>query len=660
VANTLMDALFGGVLAGRTRVVATHRLDFARRADRVVVLEAGRILAVGPFDEIAARMPELLPAVAEVADDVNAAATEPGQEVAEEVAGESAQPVRSGKVSTETYRRYLRVLTPGVLLLVLIGLALLGQAVLAGSFFWLGRWTDSAGQDTVLYAAVFAGIGLLTLVLDRSLFTFGFSRGVQAGRTLHGSMLRRVLHAPLSFFDRNPSGRVLTRFSADMGTVDLELPEYTMDTLRVAVGMIIPLLALALTSPMTLIFTPLVLAVYLRWQRRTRSSTVEASRLSKQATEPVVSLLSEVVEGVTSIEGRAARMQGYQRAFLARVRTAHYADYTVNSLSRHFNLRLDLLGAAVLLGYASLLVTQGGVGAGLAGVGLTFVYTLTGTLAMSLLTVYTMDLALASFERVHDYTLLPTERTDGAAAPQGWPSKGDVHFDGVVLRYEAGRPPALNDVSLHAPGGAKTGIVGRTGSGKSSLFAVLMRFVDIEQGRVVVDGVDVSTLRLRDLRAKIAMIPQDPVLLPGTLRANLDPYQAFSDAEIGTVLDKVGLGGKLAALPGGLDHPVTAGGAQLSAGERQLLCLGRALLHRAKIVLIDEATSNLDAETDAQIQRTLESELAGTTVLCIAHRRDTLSNADHVVMLDAGRVARVEAAERPEQPDRLGSAVLAR
>ena len=647
VATTVMDALFSDVLADRTRIVATHRLDFARRADRVVVLDAGRVIAVGRFEEIAADLPDLVPAMAEVAQDPAAPVAAAVIETAAEVEAEPVEAMRSGKVTNDTYRNYLRVLTPGLLLVALIGLALLGQGVLGASSFWLGQWTDSAGDDTLLYASVFAGIALLMLVVDRGLFTFGFSRGVKAGQTLHGSMLRNVLRSPLSFFDKNPSGRILTRFSSDMATIDLELPEYTMDTLGIAVGLVIPLLALAVTSPMSLIFTPLVLAVYFHWQKRTRSSTVEASRLAKQATEPVLSLLSEVVEGVTSIEGREARTRGYERAFLARARAAHYADYTVNSLSRHFNLRLDLLGAAVLLGYASLLVVQGGVGAGSAGVGLSFVYMMTETLAMSLLTVYTMDLALASFERVHDYTRLPTERTDGVAAPQGWPSTGEVRFEGVTLRYEPGRPPALDEVSFHAPAGVKTGIVGRTGSGKSSLFTALMRFVDCEHGTITIDGVDVSTLRLRDLRSTIAVIPQDPVLLPGTLRENLDPYRTFSDAEITDVLAKVGLGGKLAALPDGLAYPITAGGAQLSSGERQLLCLGRALLHRTKVVLIDEATSNLDAETDAQIQRTLESELAGATILCIAHRRDTLSNADNVVLLDAGRVAEVVPAAVP-------------
>lgn len=559
VANTILDALFSDVLAGQTRIVATHRLDFARRADRVVVLDAGRVAAVGRFDEIAAQMPELLPTVADPSEGETVAEA-PTVEAAMEVAATPPRPVRNGKVLSETYRSYLRVLTPGMLLVVLIALAVLGQGVLGVSSFWLGLWTERAGENTLLYAGVFAGIGLLTLVLDRSLFTFGFSRGVKAGMTLHGAMLRQVMRAPLSFFDKNSSGHILTRFSADTETIDLELPEYTMDTLKIAVGMVIPLLALAVTSPVTLIFTPLVLLLYFRWQRRTRSSTVEASRLSKQAKEPVVSLLTEAIEGVASIEGRGLRVKGYEGAFRARVQTAHHADYTVNSLSRHFNLRLDLVGAAVLFGFAALLVVQGGVGAGSAGVGISFVYTLIETLAMSLLTVQTMDLALASFERVHDYTLLPTERRDGAPAPKEWPSTGDIRFEGVTLRYGEGNTAALDNVSFHAPAGEKVGIVGRTGSGKSSLFSALLRFVDCEKGKILVDGIDVATLRLQDLRSKIEVIPQDPVLLPGTLRENLDPFQAFSDAEIDVALEKVSLATKLLALPDGLEHTITGVG----------------------------------------------------------------------------------------------------
>ncbi|MGN9779206.1 ATP-binding cassette domain-containing protein [Micromonospora sp. H33] len=648
VAGTILESLLEDVLAGRTRIVATHRLDVARRADRVVVLDGGRVVAAGPFDEVAARMPELLPAVAAEAAPQPEVDGAPLDEVAEEVAEEPAEAVRTGRVGTRTYRRYLRVLTPGALVVVLLGLAVGGQAVLGGSSFWLGWWTESAGEDTLFYAGVFAAIGLLALVLDRGLFSFAFARGVTAGQSLHNSMLHRVFRAPLSFFDRNPSGRVLARFSSDMETIDLELPETTMDTLRVAVGLVVPLAALALTSPLILLAAPLLLVLFLRWQRLTRASTVQASRLSKQANEPLLALLTEAVEGVTSIEGRDARVRGYQAAFRGRVRTAHHADYTVNSLSRHFNLRLDLLGATVLLAYGVLIVVQGGIGAGLAGVGISFVYALMEALAMSLMTVQMMDLALASFERVDDYTKLPVERTDGRPAPAGWPTAGDIRFADVTLRYSDGAPPALDGVSFHATAGSKVGIVGRTGSGKSSLFTALLRFVEPERGRVVVDGVDTATLRLADLRTAVEVVPQDPVLLPGTLRDNLDPAGAYPDAAINAVLTKVGLADRLLGPDGGLDRTVSAGGGQLSAGERQLLCLARALLRDAKVVLIDEATSNLDAESDARIQRLLSVDLAGATVLTIAHRRETLVGADLVVTLDGGRVVRVTGPDRPE------------
>ncbi|MFE6764958.1 ATP-binding cassette domain-containing protein [Streptomyces sp. NPDC057689] len=645
VAVRIMNALFSELLAGRTRIVATHRLDLARRADRVIVLDGGRVAAVGAFDEIQARMPELLPeAHADAAERAAAEAADAAEDAAEaeaDTADETDEAVRSGSVLRDTYRGYLRVLTPGVLLLALVGLAVAGQGMLGASSFWLGRWTEHTDADTALYAGVFAGIGLLTLVLDRTLFTFGFSRGVKAGKTLHDSMLARVLRAPLSFFEKNSSGRVLTRFSADTETVDLELPEYTMDTLKIAVGMVIPLLLLVFTSPVTAVFTPVVLLVYLRWQRRTRSSTVEASRLAKQAKEPVIALLTEAIEGVASIEGREARVKGYEATFRARAQAAHHADYTVNSLSRHFNLRLDLMGALVLFGYAALLVVQGGIGAGYAGVGISFVYMLIETLAMSLMTVQMMDLALASYERVHDYTQLEVESEAGVAAPEGWPSAGDIRFEDVTLRYEPGAPAALDGITFQAPAGRRTGIEGRTGSGKSSLFTALLRFTECERGRILIDGVDVATLRPSDLRARIETIPQDPVLLPGTLRENLDPYGTFTDAELESALEKVGLAGKLLALPEGLAHVVTSGGARLSTGERQLLCLARALLRRARIVLIDEATASLDAETDARIRRTFETELKDATVLVIAHRRDVLLDAARIVRLDGGRVARI-------------------
>jgi len=644
VASVIIEDLLTGLLAGSTRVVATHRLDLARRADRVVLLDGGRVVAAGTYAEVAAVAPELLTqaeAVAAKAEELEDEAPDEAETDLDE--DEIDEPGRTGRVTARTYRDYLRVLTPGALVFVLFGLSLLAQGVVGASSFWLGSWTDNPGKDTTMYTVVFVALGLASVVLDRGLYTFFFWRGVKAGQTLHNSMLGRVLRAPMRFFDRNSSGRVLARFSADMETIDLELPEYAMDTLGIAVGMFVPVVALALLSVPTLVITPLIVIVYLRWQQRTRNSTVAVSRLAKQANEPMLELLAEAVEGVGSIEGRATRVDGYEAAFGKRVRTAHYADYTVNSLSRFFNLRLDLLGSVVLFGYAALLVARGGLAGGTAGAGISFAYALIDTLAMSLMTIQTTDLALASFERVFDYTKLETETEDGAPAPAGWPAAGEVSFQDVTLRYSDEGAPALAGVSFTAAAGRKTGIVGRTGSGKSSLFSALLRFVDRQDGVIAIDGVDVAGLRLRDLRSRIALIPQDPVLLPGTVRENLDPYGSLPDERLLAVLAEVGLETRISTLPGGLDAVLQSGGA-LSAGERQLLCLCRALLDDAKLVLIDEATANLDAETDALIQGTLARELAEATVLCIAHRRDTLADADSVVTLDAGRVANVEVA----------------
>lgn len=638
VAATIRDRLLCGLLADRTRVVATHRLDLARLADRVVVLDQGRVVAFGPFEEVTRSTPGLLTGVARPAGLVEEA--NPTPEVAAEPEP-SDKPQLRGGIAGSTYRRYFSVLTPGRLLVVLLGLALLAAAFLNGSSLWLGYWTERPDRDTVLYALVFAGLGLTSLGMDRALFAFAFTRGVATGQQVHRQMLTRVLHSPLEFFDHNPSGRVLTRFSSDMESVDLELPRHTIDLVRVVVGFAVPALALAALGPATIVLIVLVVLAYLRLQRRTRSSTVAVSRLAKAAREPVTSMLTEVIEGVTSIQGRPARMAGYEHSFIERVRTAQHADYTVNSLSRYFNIRLDVLSGLVLSGAAAVLVVQD-VGPGVAGAGLTFAYALVGSLSMGLLGLRMMDLSLASFERIDAYTRLPTEPRDGAAAPAGWPDRGVVRFEGVVMRYRPDAPPALDDVSFEIPGGSKVGIVGRTGSGKSSLFATLLRFVEAESGTVTIDGLDIASLRLEDLRAEVVVVPQDPVLLPGTLRENLDPFYRFSDAQVVEALEKIGLGCRFGADTSMLEN-VPINGTTFSAGERQLVCLARAILHRARVVLIDEATSSLDAQTDELIQRTLGTELADATVLCIAHRRSTLDDADLVLTLDGGRVADIAA-----------------
>lgn len=236
--------------------------------------------------------------------------------------------------------------------------------------------------------------------------------------------------------------------------------------------------------------------------------------------------------------------------------------------------------------------------------------------------------------------------------PEDWPSKGEIRIEGAVMSYRPGLEPALAGVDLVIPGGSKVGIAGRTGSGKSTLMLCLFRLYELDAGRILIDGLDIARIPLHTLRGRLCLVPQDPVCFAGTLRSNLDPFQEFPETEIWEALDAAGLKEWSESRPGGLEYKVTEFGGNLSQGQRQQLCLARAVLRRPNLLLLDEATSAMDQGTDAQLQETLTREFRDSTVLTIAHRLNTIMHSDQIVLLRQGKVAEIGTPEGLlERPD---------
>jgi ABC-type multidrug transport system fused ATPase/permease subunit len=655
----LVERLLFGRFRHATRVVVTHRLAHLARFDRVVYVAHGRLVAQGRPTELLrdcadfrafwahAHAPEPVQALAESAapKHLHLLQVEPGAgRVTED------EDRATGAVRWSVYLEYLRALV-GPRGFTLFG-ALLFAVMLVAALpvlqrIWLARFTDrelhASPENAVL---IFGALGAAVLVCSIGQRFLWLFRAAAAGRTIHDQALRGVLGAPLRFFDSTPTGRILNRFARDLEAVDDELSWSIEQSARTLASTAASLLLIVTVVPVLLCVALPVLALYVRVQRDYRNSAREARRLESIARSPRYAHFKELVTGLDVIHGfgREAFFMDRFYAILEHYQRMHWCSIQLN---RWFGTRMGLIGGTVSLATSVAIVIMaraGALGAGTAGLVMSFALSLWGALNWTVRALSEVETFMTQAERLQHYTRLPSEPlTTAAALPAEarWPVRGAIEFRDVALRYAPHLPRVLDGVSFRVEAGSKVGIIGRTGSGKSTLFQALFRIVELERGTIWVDGVDVRSIPLPRLRRAVAIIPQDPTLFAGTIRSNLDRFGTCSDEEIWAALRRVHLEDAIRALPGGLDAAVAEHGHNFSQGQRQLLCMGRAILTRARVIVLDEATASVDVRTDRLIQETVRSELRGMTVLVIAHRLDTIADSDLIIELAEGRVVRV-------------------
>ncbi|XP_066442933.1 ATP-binding cassette sub-family C member 3 [Eleutherodactylus coqui] len=552
----------------------------------------------------------------------------------------------TGRVKVTVFWQYIKAVGLAVALFICL-LYSCQNALAIGANVWLSDWTNEevingTQQNTPRRIGVYATLGLMQGVLVMtSSFTLAMA-GIGAARKLHTSLLDNKMHTPQSFYDTTPIGRIINRFSKDIYVIDEVIPPTILMFLSTFFTSISTMIVIVSSTPLfAVVIIPLAF-IYFFVQRFYVATSRQLKRLESVSRSPIYSHFSETITGASII-----RAYGRQSSFIAL--SDHKVDENQKSYypgivsNRWLGIRVEFVGNCVVL-FAGLFAVIGreNLSAGL--VGLSVSYALQVTMSLNWMVRMTSDLEtnIVAVERVKEYSETDTEAPwiiEDKKPPEDWPSTGEVEFLNYSVRYRPGLDLVLKNLSLAVKGGEKVGIVGRTGAGKSSMTLCLFRILEAAEGIIKIDGVNISEIGLHNLRSMLTIIPQDPVLFSGTLRMNLDPFDKYSDDELWKALELSNLKKFVSSQSEKLDYECSEGGENLSVGQRQLVCLARALLRKTRILVLDEATAAIDLETDDLIQMTIRTQFEDCTVLTIAHRLNTIMDYTRVLVLDKGKIA---------------------
>ncbi|XP_077856035.1 ATP-binding cassette sub-family C member 10 isoform X19 [Macaca mulatta] len=643
VANHLLHRCILGMLSHSTRLLCTHRTEYLERADVVLLMEAGRLIQAGPPSEILPLVQPVPKAWAEngqKSDSATAQSVQNPEKTKEELEEEQStsggllqeESKKEGAVALHVYQAYWKAVGQGLALAILFSLLLM-QATRNAADWWLSHWisqlkAENSSQEVQastspastglfspqlllfspgnLYTPVFplpkaapngssdihfyltvyatiAGVNSLCTLLRAVLFAAGT---LEAAATLHRRLLHRVLMAPVTFFNATPTGRILNRFSSDVACVDDSLPFILNILLANAAGLLGLLAVLGSGLPWLLLLLPPLSIIYYHVQRHYRASSRELRRLGSLTLSPLYTHLADTLAGLSVLRATGATYR-FEEENQRLLELNQRCQFATSATMQWLDIRLQLMGAAVVSAIAGIALVQhqqGLANPGLVGLSLSYALSLTGLLSGLVSSFTQTEAMLVSVERLEEYSCdLPQEpQGQPLQLGTGWLTQGGVEFQDVVLAYRPGLPNALDGVTFCVQPGEKLGIVGRTGSGKSSLLLVLFRLLEPSSGRVLLDGVDISQLELAQLRSQLAIIPQEPFLFSGTVRENLDPRGLHKDRALWQALEQCHLSEVITSM-GGLDGELGEGGRSLSLGQRQLLCLARALLTDAKV-----------------------------------------------------------------------------
>ncbi|KAG6781643.1 hypothetical protein POTOM_014554 [Populus tomentosa] len=699
-----------GLLSSKTVIYVTHQVEFLSAADLILVMKDGRIAQAGKYDDILnsgsdfkvlvgahkAALSVLDSRQAGPVSEIESVRDNNGGEnstdgivhnegnkdsqidKADEVAEPQAQLIQEeerekGSVGFQIYWKYITTAYGGALVPFILLAQLLFQILQIGSTYWMA-WATPMSKDVkpvvsgsrllIVYVSLVIGSSFCMLAQAMLLVTAGYKTATLLFNKLHLCIFR----APMSFFDATPSGRILNRASTDQSALDMEIP-YTVEGLAFEAIMLLGIIAVMSQVALQVFIVSIpVIAACIWYQQYYIPSARELSRLIGVCNSPVVQNFAETISGATTI--RSFDQESRFEEINMKLTDAYSRPKFHNSAAMQWLcFRMDMFSSITFAFCLFLLVSfPERTNPAIAGLAVTYALGLHTAQSALIWCFCNCENKLISVERILQYISIPAEPPliiEANRPDHSWPSHGEVDIDNLQVRYAPHMPLVLRGLSCTFPGGKKTGIVGRTGSGKSTLIQALFRTVEPATGQIMIDSIDISLIGLHDLRSRLSIIPQDPTMFEGTVRSNLDPLEEYTDEQIWEVcclyyvssmrgvdavihvLDKCQLGDEVRKKERKLDSTVIENGENWSMGQRQLVCLGRVLLKKSKVLVLDEATASVDTATDNLIQQTLRQHFSDSTVITIAHRITSVLDSDMVLLLSHGLI------EEYDSPTRL-------
>ncbi|KAJ8669835.1 hypothetical protein QAD02_001094, partial [Eretmocerus hayati] len=658
-----------GYLKHKTVILVTHQYQYLDELDRVVVLENGKIKDEGTVTELQARGVDLSQ-TAKTGNGFNqvqcnsehqiklsqkSKPSEGMNGIGFEMEEDNLEEMRSGgSVSTKTYLLYLQASKNLPLVIFVILASFSHQLAASGGDYFLAHWVNIEENSTMKnstcddqvnkcddrdwYVDIYGSITAATILFCLLQSWSFFEMSMRIANNLHANIFASVIRSTIDFFCSNPLGRIMNRFSKDMSIVDTEVSRAMIDVIQNAIHIFAAFVVVISVNPWLIIPAFVVGCLFYLFSLFFIKTSRSIKRLEATTRSPVFNHVSDSLQGLAVIRALKANDMLVDE-FDEHLDLHSSACFIFFSGSRGLGMYLDLFCSiflsCVLL---SLVALDSRSLVGDIGLAVTQCMLLINTLQWGVRQFAELENQMTSVERLLEYSQLPSEKyeiTDEdkkVKVSKKWPSKGEIQFDKVSLRYGKQMPCVLQDICLKIGSKEKIGIVGRTGAGKSSLVNALFKMAYID-GEIIIDGVSTSSLDLYELRSKISILPQEPTLFTGTVRSNLDPLNEHSSAELCSALDHVGLNGC------SLDRRVAEAGCNFSVGQRQLLCLARAILRRNTILVLDEATANVDPGTDKLIKAAVADKFRDCTVIIVAHRLHSIIHCDKIIVMEGGKVA---------------------